>query len=246
MSVIDVDRIPAYELRGVSRTYTLGGHHVHAVRDLDLTVDAGESLVVVGPSGSGKTTLLQLLGGLDRPSSGSVVFEGRDLAKLGDGELSRLRLETFGFVFQQFNLIPTLTASQNVEVALAPRRVSGKRDAALRLLESVGLADRANHVPSRLSGGEQQRVAIARALANEPHVLLADEPTGNLDSETGAEIIDLLLNLSAEGRRTVVVVTHDVAIAARARRVIRMQDGRVLDGAATTGVAAGARTEGPA
>ena len=244
MGVVDIDRIHAYELRGVARTYTLGGHQVHAVRELDLTIDAGESLVVVGPSGSGKSTLLQLLGGLDRPDTGSVVFEGRDLAKLGDGDLSRLRLETFGFVFQQFNLIPTLTASQNVEVALAPRRIAGKWEAALGLLDSVGLSDRANHVPSKLSGGEQQRVAIARALANEPHVLLADEPTGNLDTATGAEIIDLLLALSAEGRRTVVVVTHDVNIAARAGRVVRMQDGRVLDGTATAGVVAGARTGG--
>jgi putative ABC transport system ATP-binding protein len=242
---IDVDRMAAYELRDVSRTFSLGGHEVRAVQDLDLEIGAGESVVVVGPSGSGKSTLLQLLGGLDRPSSGSVVFEGRDLAKLGDGDLSRLRLETFGFVFQQFNLIPTLTAAQNVEVALAPRNLPGKREAALRLLDSVGLSGRASHVPSRLSGGEQQRVAIARALANEPHVLLADEPTGNLDSETGAEIIDLLLDLSAEGRRTVVVVTHDVKIASRARRVIRMQDGRVLGASSASPVAAGAGTGGP-
>jgi putative ABC transport system ATP-binding protein len=246
MTVTDLERMPAYDLRGVSRTYTLGGHEVRAVRDLDLVVDAGESIVVVGPSGSGKTTLLQLLGGLDRASSGEVLFEGRDLARLGDRELSRLRLETFGFVFQQFNLIPTLTAAQNVEVALAPRRVSERKGAALKLLDSVGLADRANHVPSRLSGGEQQRVAIARALSNEPHVLLADEPTGNLDSETGAEIIDLLLDLSAGGRRTVVVVTHDVNIATRSRRVVRMHDGRVLDDTRTEDVAAGARTGGSA
>jgi putative ABC transport system ATP-binding protein len=242
----ELDRRVAYELEGVSRTYSLGGHEVHAIRELDLVVEAGESLVVVGPSGSGKTTLLQLLGGLDRPTRGSVLFEGRDLAHMGDRELSRLRLETFGFVFQQFNLIPTLTAVQNVEVALAPRRVPDRRATALGLLESVGLGSRANHVPSRLSGGEQQRVAIARALANEPHVLLADEPTGNLDTETGAEIIDLLLGLSAEGTRTVVVVTHDVGVAARARRVIRMQDGRVLDSTAAADLAAGVRTGGPA
>jgi putative ABC transport system ATP-binding protein len=228
VNVTDLEPVPAYELRGVSRAYTLGGHRVEAVRELDLLIDAGESVVVVGPSGSGKTTLLQLLGGLDRPSSGNVLFEGRDLAHLGDGELSQLRLQTFGFVFQQFNLIPTLTAVQNVEVALAPRRGSERRATALRLLDSVGLAPRANHVPSRLSGGEQQRVAIARALANEPHVLLADEPTGNLDSETGADIIDLLMGLTAEGRRTVIVVTHDADIASRARRVVRMHDGRVL------------------
>jgi putative ABC transport system ATP-binding protein len=240
VNVTDLEPVPAYELRGVSRTYTLGGHRVEAVRELDLVIDAGESVVVVGPSGSGKTTLLQLLGGLDRPSSGNVLFEGRDLAHLGDGELSQLRLQTFGFVFQQFNLIPTLTAVQNVEVALAPRRVSERRAAALRLLDSVGLAPRANHVPSRLSGGEQQRVAIARALANEPHVLLADEPTGNLDSETGADIIDLLMGLTAEGRRTVIVVTHDADIASRARRVVRMHDGRVLQDSDAVAAHAGA------
>jgi putative ABC transport system ATP-binding protein len=240
VNVTDLEPVPAYELRGVSRTYTLGGHRVEAVRELDLVIDAGESVVVVGPSGSGKTTLLQLLGGLDRPSSGNVLFEGRDLAHLGDGELSQLRLQTFGFVFQQFNLIPTLTAVQNVEVALAPRRGSERRATALRLLDSVGLAPRANHVPSRLSGGEQQRVAIARALANEPHVLLADEPTGNLDSETGADIIDLLMGLTAEGRRTVIVVTHDADIASRARRVVRMHDGRVLQDSDAVAAHAGA------
>jgi putative ABC transport system ATP-binding protein len=233
VSVTDSNHNPAYELHEVSKTYSLGGHEVRAVRDLELTIDAGESVVVVGPSGSGKTTLLQLLGGLDRPTSGNVLFEGRNLARMGDGELSRLRLETFGFVFQQFNLIPTLTAAQNVEVALAPRmeKGAGRREAVLRLLDSVGLAARSQHVPSRLSGGEQQRVAIARALANEPHVLLADEPTGNLDSETGAEIIDLLMSLSGEGGRTVIVVTHDAGIAARARRVVRMHDGHVLPAA---------------
>ena len=245
MTVTELERY-AYELAGVSRTYSLGGHQVRALRELDLVIGAGESVVVVGPSGSGKTTLLQLLGGLDRPTAGSVRFEGRDLAQLGDRELSRLRLATFGFVFQQFNLIPTLTAVQNVEVALAPSGGRERRASALRLLDSVGLAGRASHVPSRLSGGEQQRVAIARALANEPHVLLADEPTGNLDSETGAEIIDLLMALTAEGSRTVVVVTHDADIAARAGRVIRMRDGRVQEDGivARADVAAGASTGG--
>jgi putative ABC transport system ATP-binding protein len=222
--------VPVYELRGVSKAYSLGGSAVHAVREVELTVAAGEAAAIVGPSGSGKTTLLQLLGALDRPSEGEVLFEGRDIARLGDGELGKLRLRTFGFVFQQFNLIPTLTAAQNVEIALAPAGLAGeaRRERVLQLLDSVGLSARADHVPSKLSGGEQQRVAIARALANEPHVLLADEPTGNLDSATGAEIIDLLLSLSAEGRRTVVVVTHDVDIARRAGRVVRMQDGRLL------------------
>jgi ABC-type lipoprotein export system ATPase subunit len=245
VTVTELERY-AYELARVSRTYSLGGHQVQALRELDLVIGAGESVVVVGPSGSGKTTLLQLLGGLDRPTAGSVRFEGRDLAQLGDRELSRLRLATFGFVFQQFNLIPTLTAVQNVEVALAPNGGRERRASALRLLDSVGLAGRASHVPSRLSGGEQQRVAIARALANEPHVLLADEPTGNLDSETGAEIIDLLMALTAEGSRTVVVVTHDADIAARAGRVIRMRDGRVQEDGivARADVAAGASTGG--
>ncbi len=230
MTVTDLEQASVYELRGVSKTYTLGGNQVHAVRKVDLAIDAGESVAVAGPSGSGKTTLLQLLGALDRPSAGEILFEGRDIARMGDGELSKLRLRTFGFVFQQFNLIPTLTAAQNVEIALAPSGMSAheRREAVLRLLDSVGLAARADHVPSKLSGGEQQRVAIARALANEPHVLLADEPTGNLDSATGAEIIELLLSLSAEGHRTVAVVTHDAEIAARARRVIRMHDGRLL------------------
>jgi putative ABC transport system ATP-binding protein len=219
----------AYELHGVSKTYSLGGGQVQAVKELDLTIAAGDAVAIAGPSGSGKTTLLQLLGGLDRPSGGSVVFEGRDLGTMRDGELSALRLGTFGFVFQQFNLIPTLTAAQNVEVALAPAGGNGasRRERVRGLLESVGLGARADHVPSKLSGGEQQRVAIARALANEPHVLLADEPTGNLDSATGAEIIELLLSLSAEGHRTVIVVTHDADIASRAHRVVRMQDGRL-------------------
>ncbi|TMI69982.1 MAG: ABC transporter ATP-binding protein [Bacillati bacterium ANGP1] len=219
-----------YELHGISKTYDQGANEIHAVRDVDLTIDEGEFLVVVGPSGSGKTTLLQLLGGLDRPTAGEIRFEGRDMARLKDGELSDLRLRTLGFIFQQFNLIPTLTAAQNVEVALAPRKLSAhaRHERARWLLESVGLATRAHHVPSKLSGGEQQRVAIARALANEPRVLLADEPNGNLDSTTGEEIIQLLMSLSAERRQTIVVITHDTAIAARAQRQLRMRDGELL------------------
>jgi putative ABC transport system ATP-binding protein len=224
------DAKPAYELRTVSKSYSLGGGQVHAVRELDLTIAAGDALAVVGPSGSGKTTLLQLLGGLDRPTAGNVLFEGRDMAAMADGELSLLRRQTIGFVFQQFNLIPTLTAAQNVEVALAPAgmKASTRGEKVQELLDSVGLGARGEHVPSKLSGGEQQRVAIARALANEPHVLLADEPTGNLDTTTGAEILDVLMSLSRAGR-TVIVVTHDSAVAARARDVIHMQDGRLAD-----------------
>jgi putative ABC transport system ATP-binding protein len=221
----------AYELRKVSRTYVLGGVQVHAVREIDLELAAGESVAIVGPSGSGKTTLLQLLGALDRPTAGELVFEERDIGRLGDRALSELRLQVLGFVFQQFNLIPTLTAAQNVEIALAPTSASRaeRRERVLALLASVGLAERAEHVPGKLSGGEQQRVAIARALANDPHVLLADEPTGNLDSTTGAEIMDLLLSLSGDDqRRTVIVVTHDPNVAGRARRVIQMRDGRLV------------------
>jgi putative ABC transport system ATP-binding protein len=218
-----------YELRGVSKTYGNGPAPVHAVRDVDLHVDEGELVAIVGPSGSGKTTLLQLLGALDHATSGDVMFEGRDLSSLGDAQLTQLRLETMGFVFQQFNLIPTLTAAQNVEAALAPvgLDVQERHGRTAAALQSVGLAHRSDHLPSQLSGGEQQRVAIARAVANSPRVLLADEPTGNLDSETGREIVELLASFAHEGGQTVVIVTHDLDLVARAPRIVRMHDGRV-------------------
>jgi putative ABC transport system ATP-binding protein len=218
-----------YELRNVSKIYGNGAAPVHAVRDVDLHVDEGELVAIAGPSGSGKTTLLQLLGALDRATSGDVMFEGRDLSSLGDAELTQLRLETMGFVFQQFNLIPTLTAAQNVEAALAPvgLDVEVRRERTAAALASVGLAHRNDHLPSQLSGGEQQRVAIARAVANAPRVLLADEPTGNLDSETGREIVELLASFAHEGGQTVVIVTHDLELVTRAPRIVRMHDGRV-------------------
>jgi putative ABC transport system ATP-binding protein len=224
------DFMTAYELRGVTRTFGQGAASVQAVRDLDLGIGLGEFVAVQGPSGSGKTTLLQLLGGLDRATEGEVRFDGRDLGKLSDSELSKLRLETIGFVFQQFNLIPTLTAAQNVEVALAPRSLTAeeRRTRVDALLGLVGLSPRASHLPSQLSGGEQQRVAIARALANAPRVLLADEPTGNLDSATGEEIIGLLSTLAENHAQTIVLVTHDASIAARAERIVRMADGRAI------------------
>ena len=230
MSVTELRANPIYELRGVARRFGQGATEVVAVREVDLTIGEGEFVALVGPSGSGKTTLLQLLGGLDRATDGAVLFEGRDLATVGDSALSALRLRTFGFVFQQFNLIPTLTAAQNVEVALAPAglRSPDRKARVASLLDAVGLAGRAEHLPSKLSGGEQQRVAIARALANEPRVVLADEPTGNLDTTTGDEIIQLLTALSSERRQTVVLVTHNPEIARRAERVLRMQDGRLL------------------
>jgi putative ABC transport system ATP-binding protein len=224
-----------YELHEVTRIYD---NRVRAVDGVSLDIDTGELSVIAGPSGSGKTTLLQLLGGLDRPTSGRVLLEGRDLAALGDGELTALRLRDIGFIFQQFNLIPTLTAGQNVEAAIAPTGMKGlqRRERAAALLASVGLGDRADHLPSELSGGEQQRVAIARALANEPRVLLADEPTGNLDTKTGDDIVDLLLDLVQARGLTVVLITHDPAIAERAPRVVRMADGKVSDAPAPLAV----------
>ena len=221
---------PLYELQGVTRTFRRGDVTITALESVDLTIAAGEIVAVEGPSGSGKTTLLQLLGALDRPSGGQVLFEGRDLNALGDGELADIRLRAFGFVFQTFNLIPTLTPLQNVEAKLAPTGVGAAelRQRALDLLGEVGLADRAEHLPSQLSGGEQQRVAIARALSTGPRVVLADEPTGNLDSTTGAEIVELLTALSEEHRQTVVLVTHDHDVAAKTQRILRMQDGRLL------------------
>ncbi len=220
---------PLYELRGVARTFQRGGTVIRAVDGIDLTIDAGEIVAVEGPSGSGKTTLLQLLGTLDRPSAGQVFFEGRDVNTLGDRDLAQIRLRALGFVFQTFNLIPTLTALENVEAKLAPAGVTDAdlRSRSLALLAEVGLRDRADHLPGQLSGGEQQRVAIARALATEPRVVLADEPTGNLDSATGAEIIELLTRLSQEHGQTIVLVTHDPDVAAKAQRVLRMQDGRL-------------------
>ncbi len=221
---------PTYRLTSVSRHYGTGGVAVRALDRLELEIGDGEFVVVAGASGSGKSTLLQLLGALDRPSSGEVIFEGRDLARVGEGELAELRLRTLGFIFQQFNLIPTLSAAENVEIALAPSGLGAaeRRARVAELLDRVGLAARADHLPSQLSGGEQQRVAIARALANRPRVLLADEPTGNLDSATGEAILELLDRLWDEEGLTVVLITHDPAIAARAPRVVRLADGTVV------------------
>jgi putative ABC transport system ATP-binding protein len=219
-----------YEVRNVSTWFVKGPAVVRAVDGVRFGIDAGEFVALEGPSGSGKTTLLQLLGALDRPSEGVVAFEGRDLATLRDNELAKLRLFAFGFVFQQFNLIPTLSALQNVEVALAPTGIGGDelRSRSAALLGEVGLAGRADHLPAQLSGGEQQRVAIARALATEPRVILADEPTGNLDSVTGADVIDLLGGLAAKHGATVIVATHDADLAARAPKRLAMRDGKIL------------------
>jgi putative ABC transport system ATP-binding protein len=216
---------PLYELRGACKRYG----PVTALEDIDLTVASGEFVAIAGPSGSGKTTLLQLLGALDRPSAGRVSFEGTDLGAAGDRALARLRREALGFVFQHFNLIPTLTAQQNIEVALAAteRRSAPRRARAAELLERVRLGDRARHLPSRLSGGEQQRVAIARALANRPRVLLADEPTGNLDAATSEDVMGVLRALWSREGLSVVLITHDPAIAAAAPRLLRIANGRL-------------------
>jgi putative ABC transport system ATP-binding protein len=237
MSALAPDPATAlYRLEGVERRYQRGGSVVHALVGVDLTIDPGELLAVEGPSGSGKSTLLQLLGALDNPTAGRIAFDGQQLAQADDRTLTRLRREAIGFVFQQFNLIPTLTAAENVEIAMLPmkRARSERTERVAALLEQVGLGDRSEHLPSRLSGGEQQRVAIARALANSPRVVLADEPTGNLDSATAADVIDLLAALCAESGVTVVLVTHDEEVAGRARRRIRLRNGQVQSVALTS------------
>jgi putative ABC transport system ATP-binding protein len=218
-----------YKLTGVTKLYQKGRRTVPAVRDLDLVIEDGEWLAVQGRTGHGKSTLLNLLGGLDRPTQGTVELDGTDLGALRESQLTRLRAAAVGFIFQTFNLIPTLSAAENVEAALIPLRV-GIADRRIRIaaaLDSVGLADRSLHLPSELSGGQQQRVAIARALVKEPKVLLADEPTGNLDEDTRDEIIGLLEKLWRERGLTLVLVTHDSAIARRAQRVGVMSKGRL-------------------
>jgi putative ABC transport system ATP-binding protein len=220
---------PLYVLEGVDRRYERGGVTVHALRGVSLSIEPGELVAVEGPSGSGKSTLLQLLGAMERPTAGRVEFDGSPLAGASDRTLTTLRREAIGFVFQQFNLIPTLTAGENVEIAMAGAGVprAQRHARAAELLEMVGLAERSEHLPTRLSGGEQQRVAIARALANDPRVVLADEPTGNLDSATAQEVVDLLVSLNRAQGVTVVVVTHDDDVARRMRRRVRLRSGEV-------------------
>ena len=218
-----------YELTDVTKRYVRRRKHIDALAGIDLTIDEGEFLAIQGSTGSGKTTLLQLLGAMDRPSGGSLLFDGRDLAKMGEGDLSELRSRSFGFIFQAFNLIPTLTAQENVETALVPWHVRGdeRRRQAADALAGVGLADRARHIPSELSGGEQQRVAMARALVRAPRVIFADEPTGNLDERTRDDIIGLLEQPWRESGQTLIVVTHDTWVARRASRRIWLDAGRL-------------------
>jgi putative ABC transport system ATP-binding protein len=214
------------ELRGVSKTVQSGDHPLTILHPLDLTITSGQFIAIVGPSGSGKSTLLGLLAGLDAPTTGQILIDGVDITSLTEDSLAALRGEKIGFVFQFFHLVPSLTAFENV---LVPMEIAGRRDAharAQRLIGEVGLTERAHHYPSQLSGGEQQRIAIARALANDPPIVLADEPTGNLDSQTGRFIMDLLLNVRRTRAMTLVLVTHDAELAAVADTRLVLRDGR--------------------
>ena len=221
-----------YELRGVTRSYTKGSVTIEALRGIDLDIESGEMISLEGPSGSGKSTLLQLIGALDVPSSGQIRFAGRSLEHETDRVLTGIRSQEIGFVFQQFNLIPTLSAQENVAIAMVPQEHSRERRLARasELLAQVGLQERLAHLPSRLSGGEQQRVAIARALANSPRVVIADEPTGNLDSTNAKELMALLHHLHQESGVTVIIATHDEDIATQTTRRIRLRDGLIVSG----------------
>jgi putative ABC transport system ATP-binding protein len=223
--------MPLLDLKGVTKDYPLGTTIVNALRGLDLSAEKGDIVAIMGPSGSGKSTLMHILGALDTPTNGTASLEGQDLQELSENELVTLRGKKVGFVFQTFNLIQSLTAQQNVELPMTflgmPRSERAAR--ARALLEKVGLAERVKHRPNELSGGERQRVAIARALANDPEIILADEPTGNLDSETGATILALLKKLCEDEDKTMILITHDPDAAAIADRIVRLRDGRVVE-----------------
>ena len=222
---------PAFiQVNNLRRYYPMGSAEVHALDGVSLEINRGDMLGVTGPSGSGKSTLLYLLGGLDRPTSGELCVDGRDLSRLDEDGLADYRQRTVGFIFQMFNLIPTLTALENVEFPLLfthmpPRQ---RRKQAAELIEKIGLAERMQHLPTELSGGQQQRVAIARALVNSPQIILADEPTGNLDSHSGAEVLEVLRDLNRQGI-TIVMVSHDPGIISAARTSIRLHDGQIVD-----------------
>jgi putative ABC transport system ATP-binding protein len=219
------------QLKQVTRTFTKNGVAIHALDGVSLAVGRGDWCVVVGVSGSGKSTLLNLIGGLDRPTEGEVLVGELSLSTLSSDELATFRYKQVGFVFQSFNLIPTLTALENVCLPFVPHGVSGQEmeSKARAAIEQVGMTERASHLPGELSGGEQQRVAIARALVNEPELLLADEPTGELDSRTGEKIMELIASLHHERGMTIVMTSHDPRIAERAPKVVRLEDGRIVD-----------------
>jgi len=219
--------LPLIRLDSVSKRYKMGEVSVTALDSLSLDIPAGQFVVLLGPSGCGKTTALNMIGGLDRPTSGQVLIHEENIGQFDEDQLTRYRRDTVGFVFQFFNLVPTLTAAENVEFALSLKRHGSLRKRALELLELVGLSDRANHFPSQLSGGQQQRVAIARALANDPPIMLCDEPTGNLDSKTGQQVLRVLRELNQKQGTTIILVTHNSAIAPMADRIVRLQNGSV-------------------
>jgi putative ABC transport system ATP-binding protein len=226
---------PAVRAENLHKSFVLGSNAVGALRGVDFAVARGEFVAVMGPSGCGKTTLLNLVGGIDVPSRGAVWVDGVEISRLSDDELTDLRRDRLGYVFQFYNLIPTLTARENIETPMQFRgkSKSERRERAASLLARVGLGDRADHKPSELSGGEQQRVAIARALANDPALVLLDEPTGDLDSATGKEILGLLQKLNREEKVTLMVATHDAAVAAISSRVVKLRDGKIESDAAT-------------
>ena len=223
--------MPLLDLKGITKEYKLGKTIVRALRGLDLNIEEGEIIAIMGPSGSGKSTLMHIVGALDTPTGGTAFLDGQDLQQLKERQLVTLRGKKVGFVFQTFNLIQTLSAQQNVELPMIFQGIrKGERARrAKELLSKVGLADRVRHRPNELSGGERQRVAIARALANDPEIILADEPTGNLDSESGAPILALLKKLSTDDGRTVIIVTHDPDATAIADRIVRLRDGCVVE-----------------
>ncbi len=224
-----VENEPILRVRNLSKTYIQGKIPVHALDDVSFDVHKGEFLSIVGPSGSGKSTFLSMIGLLDKPTSGSVFIDGAEVTKAKEGDAPRIRREKIGFVFQHFNLIPTLTALENVDIAMRFARVprSRRHERAVELLTQMGLRERMNHKPSELSGGEQQRVAIARAMANHPAIILADEPTGEVDTKTRNMIVDLLKELAEKGQ-TILIVTHDAEVSGQTNRMITMRDGRIL------------------
>lgn len=218
------------QLENIYKIYKLGDTEVHALDGITLGIEQGEFIAIVGPSGSGKSTLMNILGCLDTPTEGSYLFEGKDMSKLSDDQLAIIRNKHIGFVFQSFNLLPKLDAVENVEVPLtyAGKKGPARRERAVKMLEMVGLGDRIHHKPKELSGGQQQRVAIARALSTDPPVILADEPTGNLDSKSGSEIMQILKELNKSGK-TVILITHDINIAKQAQRNVHIQDGKIIE-----------------
>jgi putative ABC transport system ATP-binding protein len=216
------------KVEAVSKSFQSGGHVLDVLKEVDLSLEAGSTCAIMGPSGSGKTTLLGLCAGLDRPTSGEVVLNDQSLPQLSEDALARLRLEHTGFIFQSFRLLPSLTAIENVMVPAELLGAAQPRQRARELLAEVGLGDRTHHYPTQLSGGEQQRVAIARAFINQPRIIFADEPTGNLDEETGAHVLDLLFSLNRELGTTLLLVTHDMALTERVQRIVTIKGGRIV------------------